>query len=83
MHRVFLHILFRKPNPPFFKMKQYVIQHPARVDLFCNGEGQYVPLDRAKKYDSPKASDIMGGGLQPGEKMIPVPAKQPVHPISK
>jgi hypothetical protein len=57
----------------------FVIQHPGRIDLFCNGEGEYVPLAQAKLYDcwAPKLAWI-----EPGEKMIATPAKQPIHPIT-
>jgi hypothetical protein len=53
----------------------FVIQHPGRIDLFCNGSGEYVPLKDAKQYDGPAP-------LEPGEKMIATPAKQPIHPVT-
>ena len=61
----------------------FVIQHPGRTDLFCNGSGEYVTLAQAKQYDRATAEAIMGGGLEPDEKMIATPAKQPIHPISQ
>ena len=61
----------------------FVIQHPGRIDLFCNGAGEYVPLAQAKQFDRTTAQDIMGGGMEPGEKMIATPTKQPIHPISQ
>jgi hypothetical protein len=56
------------------KASLFLIQSP-QADLFCDGAGNYVPLAQAKRYDRATASDIMGGGLLPGEKMrvAPVP----------
>jgi hypothetical protein len=52
---------------------QFVIQSPHNPGLFCDGAGNYVPLTQAKRYDRATASDIMGGGMEPGEKMRVAP----------
>jgi hypothetical protein len=57
----------------------FVIQHPGRIDLFCNGSGEYVPLKDAKQYE-PHESNF--AWLERGENMIATPAKPPIHPLS-
>jgi hypothetical protein len=54
--------------------QNFVIQSP-QSDLFCDGAGNYVPLAKAKRYDRATASDIMGGGMEPGERMRVAPTE--------
>lgn len=56
----------------------FVIQHPARVDLFFDGT-EWAPLTYAKQFTSEADAASF---LQPGEVVIPTPAKQPTHPLS-
>jgi len=58
----------------------YVIQHPARVDLFDNGEREWGPLSQARHF----ASEIIAGYFaEPGDVVIPAPEKQPINPITQ
>ena len=55
----------------------YVIRHPARVDLFDNGEGEWGPLSQARRF----ASDAIAGHFcEVGDVVMPAPEKQPIHP---
>lgn len=57
----------------------FVIKHPGRSDLFDGGEGQYVPLHQAKRFTSEAEAAPF---LERGETIIPLPEKQPIHPLS-
>jgi hypothetical protein len=56
------------------------IQHPARDDLFDNGAREWGPLSQAKIY----ASEVIAAYFtEPGDRIIPKPDEQPIHPITK
>lgn len=57
----------------------FVIQHPGRADLFDGGEGQYVPLSQAKRFTSEAEAAPF---LERGETVVPLPEKQPIHPVT-
>jgi len=57
----------------------YVIQHPARVDLFDTGAGEWGSLPQARRF----ASDILAGYFaEPDDRIIPKPETQPIHPLT-
>ena len=56
----------------------YIIQHPARVDLFDDGK-EWGPLASAKHYAS---EEIAAYFTEPGDRVIPAPEVQPIHPLS-
>ena len=57
----------------------WVIQHPARNDLFDNGQGEWGPLSQARHF----ASDIIAGYFcEPGDRVIQKPDVQPIHPLT-
>ncbi len=56
----------------------YVIRHPGRLDLFDGGEGEYVPLSKAKHFASETIAEYF---TEPGEVVMPAPEKEPTHPI--
>jgi hypothetical protein len=55
--------------------QSFVIQSAHNPGLFCDGAGNYVTLAKAKRYDRATASDIMGGGMLPGERMRVAPVE--------
>jgi hypothetical protein len=58
----------------------YVIQHPARVDLFDNGEREWGPLSQARHFTDELEA---WSECEAGDVVTRAPEKQPIHPITQ